>query len=248
MFMTYLRKGTVGKLTGRISRAAAAMATLVVATEVTPGRIGAQGTAAVSGQVTILERPGETSEDLGDVVVFLEPAVASPRARGLAATNTAITLQSRQFSPRVRVVTQGSAVGFRNEDPFNHNVFSKTDGGFDTGVYGRGKTRENVFGEAGVYSLYCNVHPRMTAYVVTVSTPYFVQAGADGRFRIDSVPPGLYRMHVWHDRASEVERDLTVPARGVANVRVELDARAYKYVQHKNKYGQDYTSTSGDRY
>src|SRR5439155_18470608 len=114
MFMTYLRKGTVGKLTGRISRAAAAMATLVVATEVTPGRIGAQGTAPVSGQVTILERPGETSEDLGNVVVFLESAVASPRVRGLAATNTAITLQSRQFSPRVRVVTQGSAVGFRN--------------------------------------------------------------------------------------------------------------------------------------
>jgi hypothetical protein len=115
-------------------------------------------------------------------------------------------------------------------------------------VYGRGKTRENVFSEAGVYSLYCNVHPRMTAFVVTVSTPYFVQAGADGRFRVDSVPPGQYRMHVWHDRATEVVQDITVPARGVRNMRVELDARAYKYVQHKNKYGQDYTSTSGDRY
>ena len=66
-------------------------------------------------------------------------------------------------------MTQGSTVRCRNEDPFNHNVFSKTNGGFDTGVYGRGKTRENVFGESGVYSLYCNVHPRMTAFVVTVN-------------------------------------------------------------------------------
>jgi plastocyanin len=227
------------------------LATLVVGA-VAPGRAAAQkvgiAPTSVTGQVTILERPGETTEDLGNVVVYLEPTAAPARSGVLAPTNAAVALQSRQFSPRVRVVTQGSTVQFRNEDPFNHNVFSKTNGGFDTGVYGRGKTRETVFAEAGVYSLYCNVHPRMTAFVVTVSTPYFVQAGADGRFRFDSVPPGQYRIHVWHDRATEVMQDLTVPARGAPNLRVELDARAYKYVQHKNKYGQDYTSTSGDRY
>jgi plastocyanin len=228
------------------------LATLVAAGFAPAGVVVAQSTTGVPtsviGQVTILERPGETSEDLGNVVVFLEPAGAQTRGRSLAPTDAAIALQSRQFSPRVRVVTQGSTVRFRNEDPFNHNVFSKTNGGFDTGVYGRGKTREAMFDEAGVYSLYCNVHPRMTAFVVTVSTPFFVQAGADGRFRLDSVPPGQYRLHVWHDRATEVVQDLTVPTRGASNLRVELDARAYKYVQHKNKYGQDYTSTSGDRY
>jgi hypothetical protein len=29
---------------------------------------------------------------------------------------------------------------------------------------------------------------------------------------------------------------------------VQLDARGYKYVQHKNKFGKDYTSSTGDRY
>jgi len=49
-------------------------------------------------------------------------------------------------------------------------------------------------------------------------------------------------------RAFNEEPAAKLWTRVVANVRVELDARAYKYVQHKNKYGQDYTSTSGDRY
>jgi len=211
-------------------------------------RAKAQAPAAVSGQVTILERPGETTEDLGNVVVFLEPIGAAARHKPATPSNSVINLQSRQFRPRVTVVMEGSTVAFPNLDPFSHNVFSKTNGGFDTGVYGRGKTRDNVFQTAGVYSLYCNVHPRMAAYVVALQTPFFVQAGLDGRFTLENVPPGRYRLHAWHDRTSEVTRELVVPASGAASVRVELDARGYKYVQHKNKFGQDYTSASGDRY
>ena len=208
----------------------------------------AQGPASVSGQVTILERPGEVTEDLGNVIVYLEPASIARHIHSTGPTNTVIALQSRQFSPRVRVVTEGSRVEFPNQDPFSHNVFSKVKGGFDTGVYGRGKAREQTFYEPGVYPLYCNVHPRMTAFVVTLSTPFYAQAGADGRWVVDSVPPGRYTLHVWHDRATEVVREVVVPARGLAGIAERLDARGYRYVQHRNKLGQEYRSSSGDRY
>ena len=211
---------------------------------------GVGHTVVVSGQVSIQERPGEPTEDLGNVVVYLEPATASiPRPSGVTSpTNTVMTLQSRQFSPRVRVVVAGSTIEFPNNDPFSHNVFSKQNGGFDTGVYGRGKSRDQTFEEPGVYPLYCNVHPRMTAFVITLKTALYTQAGADGRFVLPDVPPGRYRMTAWHDRATTQTRDIAVPAGGLTNVRVELDARGYKYVQHKNKLGKDYTSRSGDRY
>lgn len=204
---------------------------------------------AVSGQVTIQERPGEVTEDIQNVVVFLEPmGAAAARASRLSPTNTSIALQSRQFSPRVRVITEGSRVEFPNQDPFSHNVFSKMNGGFDTGVYGRGKAKDQTFKEAGVYPIYCNVHPRMTAYVIALKTPFFTQAGNDGRFILENVPPGNYRLHVWHDRATEVMQDVSVAATPVAPLRIALDARSYKYVQHKNKLGKDYTTAAGDRY
>jgi plastocyanin len=237
----------VGGTMRRFSALVTSMATLAV---LGADVVSAQGasTVSVSGQVAILERPGETTEDLGNVVVFLEPMGASARPQsGGGPTNTVIALDKRQFSPRVRVITEGSKVEFPNQDPFSHNVFSKVNGGFDTQTFGRGKMRDHTFTTAGVYTLYCNVHPRMTAFVIALNTPHYTQAGDDGRFTLENVPPGQYRLHVWHDRTSEIVENITVSPRGVRGLRKELDARGYKYVQHKDKFGKVYAS-GGDRY
>ena len=209
-------------------------------------RLAAQG--AVSGQVSLTEREGEKSEDLADVIVWLEPSGAS-RVR-LAPTVATIQLQGRQFSPRVRAVTEGSRIDFPNQDSFSHNVFSKApDGAFDTGVFPRGRTKDQTFRESGVFPIYCNIHPRMTGYVVVLHTPYYGQAGDDGRFSLTGVPAGSYIMHVWHDRvAQEMTKPVIVKESGYSAGLVQLDARGYRYVQHKNKFGQDYASSSGDRY
>ena len=204
----------------------------------------AQG--VVSGQVSVLERPGDVTEDLGDVVVILEP-VGGYHGR-VSPTNAVIALHARQFSPRVRVVTVGSKIEFPNQDPFSHNAFSKaTPGAFDTGLYGRGKTKDQLFADPGVIPVYCNIHPRMTAFVIVIKTPYFTQASEDGRFTLARVPAGKYTMHVWHDRAEEQVSDLVVPAAGVSGLKFQLDARNYKYVQHKDKSGKDY-NYAGDVY
>lgn len=206
--------------------------------------LGAQG--AVSGQVTIQEKAGDPTEDLGNVVVYLEPANGVNKRP--SATNTSIALQAREFRPRVRIVTEGSRIEFPNQDPWTHNVFTKApQGPFDTESYGKGKTRDNTFRSAGVYPLYCNVHPKMMAFVIAVKTPYFTQANNEGRFNIEKVPAGSYKIHVWHDRGGEQVSDLVVPAAGLKDLKYQLDARGYKYVQHKNKFGKDY-QFNGDIY
>ncbi len=235
---------TVGVSMATTSSAASGVALALVALMV--ARNDLQGQGPVSGQVSIIERPGESTEDLGNTVIYLEaPPAMRPK---LQPANETIALQSRQFSPRVRVIPQGSKIEFPNQDPFSHNVFSKaTQGPFDTDTYGRGKTKDNIFKQSGVYPIYCNVHPRMTAFVIAVNTPYYAQAGADGRFSIGNVPPGQYVMHVWHDRAAEQAATITVANGGVGGLKYQLDARNYKYVQHKNKFGKDYV-LNGDIY
>jgi len=147
-------------------------------------------------------------------------------------------------------VSEGSKVEFPNSDSFSHNVFSKApDGAFDTGVYARGRTKDQTFREAGVFPIYCNIHPRMTGYVIVLATPYYSQGGDDGRFSVAGVPAGSYELHLWHDRATQgASKHVVVGASGLSLGTIQLDARGYRFVQHKNKFGQEYTSASGDRY
>ena len=209
----------------------------------------AAGQGAVTGQVTITERPGETTNDLGNTVVYLDAAAGSAASRvKVPELKEQMAMQSRQFAPRVRVVTVGSKIEFPNQDPFSHNIFSNAAGAsFDLGLYGRGGMKDVEFKKAGAFPIYCNIHSRMTGYVVVVNTPFRTETGGDGRFSVTGVPAGKYTVHFWHERAPEISRELVVSAAGVSGVDAKLDASGFKVAAHKNKFGQDYKA-SGERY
>jgi hypothetical protein len=140
-------------------------------------------------------------------------------------------------------VPVGSTVTFPNRDPFNHNVFSLSDpNGFDLGLYGRGESGDHRFRHPGLVRVYCNIHPRMSGFIVVRDNAYYAQPGADGSYAIANVAPGTYVLHVWHERASEATLEITVPLGGLTGQDVALDASGYQAAAHKNKYGQEYGS------
>lgn len=210
-----------------------------------PGGIAAQG--AVSGLVTIQEREGETTKDLATGVIYLETAGgANAPVHEVAAE---IAMHDKTYVPHVRIVPVGSPVAFPNQDPFRHNVFSNSSAGpFDLGLTPRGGAAQNVFRRAGVYAIYCNIHARMSAFVLAVPTPYYGQPGADGTFTLPSVPAGRYVLHAWHERGGETTQTVDVSAAGLEGLVVVLDARGYRAEPHRNKFGLEYTTSDGERY
>ena len=164
-----------------------------------PASVAAQGT--VSGRVTIQERDEEASKDLATAVIYL--ATAGGANASTRRADTEIAMHGKEYIPHVRVVPAGSTVAFPNQDPFRHNVFSNSPGGpFDLGLTPRGAAERNTFRRAGAYAIYCNIHSRMSAFVVAVGTPWYTQAGADGGFALANVPPGRYVLHAWHERGA----------------------------------------------
>jgi plastocyanin len=201
----------------------------------------------VSGRLTVLDRGNRSAADVGQSVIWLELAPTVPPPR-MAQTRTETFTEGKQFLPRVSVVPAGSTIAFPNHDPFNHNVFSLSpEARFDLGLYGRGEAKSAPFPRAGIVRVYCNVHPQMSAIVVVRDNPYYTQPGADGSFTLNEVPPGSYVLHAWHERGGETTRAITVPAGGLRNTALQLDARGYRFVQHLNKFGQPYTQ-QGRRY
>jgi len=201
----------------------------------------------VAGRVTLLEKGGKLSPDLGAAVVYLEGGTADSPARPV---NVDIAINDKEFVPRVVVVPVGSTVRFLNHDPFDHNVFSASDPNpFDLGQYGRGEARSWTFTSPGLVRVFCNVHPRMVAFVQVMAGHHFAQAAADGSFEIAAVPPGTWVMHAWHERSQEVSRAVSLTPAGASGIELQLDARGFRWTPHKNKYGTDYPTNAGrERY
>ena len=202
----------------------------------------------VAGRIAILEKDNWPARDLGNAVVYLEGGGSAPAAARLV--TFAVATSDKGFVPRVAVVPLGATVEFPNHDPFNHNVFSVSEPNqFDLGLYGRGEAKGHTFTTPGLVRVFCNIHPRMVAFIHVMAARHFTQPAADGSFRLGGVPPGRYTLHIWHERSAEVARAVTVGPGGVSDLAVELDARGFRWVAHKNKYGKDYPTNAGrERY
>src|SRR5258706_64642 len=212
--------------------------------------VGVSAAGRVAGRIVILEKDNKASPDLSDAVVYLEaPAAVTTAARPVTVE---IAITDKTYAPHVVVVPLGSTVRFPNHDPFNHNVFSVSEpNSFDLGLYGRGETKGYTFEHPGLVRVYCNVHPRMVAYVLVMENRYYAQPANDGSFAIDNVPAGRYRLHVWHERIpSEVVKDVaTGSAGGPPELQIALNAQGYKWGPHRNKYGRNYpTNAARERY
>ena len=42
--------------------------------------------------------------------------------------------------------------------------------------------------------VFCDIHSHMNAFILVFSHPFFAMTDADGRYRIDNVPPGTYNV------------------------------------------------------
>ena len=154
---------------------------------------GGAATVDVHGIVRAGTRP------IIDAVIWLEAAEAPAVA---SSSPPVLDQRNLEFLPHVLVVRVGTKVKFPNNDRVFHNVFSFKDGKkFDLGVYPIGAVKYVTFDQPGVSRLFCNIHPGMAAYVVSVDSPYFAASDASGSFMIHA-PAGRYTYHAWRAGAS----------------------------------------------
>jgi hypothetical protein len=94
--------------------------------------------------------------------------------------------------------------------------------GFDLGTWSPGESRSFTFGAEGAYVILCHVHPEMVGYVVVVASPHRAVTDDHGRFRLEGVAPGTYRLRTWHRRLQTREQRVTVATSGSARIELSL--------------------------
>ena len=132
--------------------------------------------------------------------------------------------------PRVQAGLVGGAVNVLGHDDFRQHLHFLAAG--DSGpraivLLGRDEQvipTERPLAAPGLVVVRDADHAWPAAYLAVFDHPYFAVTAPNGTFRIDAVPPGRYRMKVWHERAKLAEQMIDVSAAG-ATVNVTMAAK-----------------------
>ena len=127
-----------------------------------------------------------------------------------SATEPELDQVNCEYVPHVSLVKAGAKYKIVNSDPILHNVHSydmgKTDPvgrpetDFNVALPVAGMKREMTLDNSGTHQTLCDAgHPWMNGYVIVMEHPYFAVTNSDGAFTLDNVPPGTYKIKMWHE-------------------------------------------------
>ena len=137
---------------------------------------------------------------------------------------TIVTNEKCRFGPRVQIVRPNAIVKTTSKDPVLHTTQAQLDSGkivFNVALPVPGLTLSKPIGATGPVRLSCNTHPWMRGWMIVTDEAAAVSA-ADGRFRIDNVPPGNYELRVWHESLKGAPQKITVVASKPTTINFQL--------------------------
>jgi len=117
-----------------------------------------------------------------------------------------------RFVPHVQAASVGQWLVIKNSDPILHAAHAYFEGGqpqFNIGLF-PGKVRRKPLISPGVVKVRCEVHPWMRAFVVVTEHPYHGVTDIFGEYEIRDVPPGTYRLKMWHESLGTQVKEVQV--------------------------------------
>jgi hypothetical protein len=216
------------------------------------------GQVTFSGEIPKLEPLTVPKDaDFCGSTVPSEALVVSPKTKGVK--NTAVHLEEvakgKDFksvqpaldnvkclmAPHVLGMVKATDLAIKNSDPLLHNMHAVVDGRtvvFNLALPIQGQTIKRRVRKTGMLTVTCDSHTHMGAYLLVLEHPYFAVTDENGAFVLADVPPGKYKLVVWHESWKVVgydkdkrplydqpivqTREIEVPAKGTVRVNFEL--------------------------
>jgi len=171
------------------------------------------------------ERTDRRGDSVTGVLVWLED-IRAGKPLSLARRYT-LRHYRCELHPLVQPALIGGTLNVLNADSIGHRTrFIRAGSGRVLDVVrqtdaGQLVPTEEVLQRSGRVEIRCDVHPWTRGWIQVFDHPYFAVSNSDGRFAIDSVPPGRYRLVAWHPRLGTREQTVNVQADGEPRPTIE---------------------------
>lgn len=132
-----------------------------------------------------------------------------------------IAQEGCRFNPHVIIIPAASSLVVNNTDGIMHNFhsFAFENDPVNFAQPGDMKTK-TIKGEnfefPEVVQIKCDVHEWMLSWALVTESAYAVVTDKNGKFSIPNVPPGKYKVKIWHETLGEKVMDIEVKAGATA--------------------------------
>ena len=155
-----------------------------------------------------------------------------------------------KFEPYISVVRDRQNIKVVNKDPVFHDIqgYETSKLGarvlFNTPLpmskrlrqqdFLDGKTVKNRAGKVltqpikmgkgrNLFVMQCGFHAYMESWAFVADNPYYALSAVDGSYSISDIPPGTYKVLVWHPMVNK-EFTVTIDAKGTTELPIEIEA------------------------
>lgn len=135
-----------------------------------------------------------------------------------------------EFAPHIVVVPIGATLNITNSDPITHNIHTF---GFENDPINKAQPSSlpvipAKFEYPETIKAKCDIHKWMRAVIIATDHPYVAVTDAGGKFKLTDVPPGTYKMEVWHEHKKLKTVKLEVTVKAGADTAVTVDFKPKK--------------------
>lgn len=129
-----------------------------------------------------------------------------------------------RFVPHVVIVAVGATLEIKNSDPITHNIhtFSIENDPINKAQPKTLPVISTKFTAPETIKTLCDIHKWMGTWIVAADDPYYVVTDDKGQLKLTDVPPGTYKLEVWHETLGKLTKEVTVKANADTAVPVEL--------------------------
>lgn len=176
----------------------------------------------VCGTQILARRVARSGTRIGGALVWItniRSGKALPLERRFELTNDDCALD-----PYIQVIYTTSTLNVGTEDRALHtNRFINVGSGVVEAIApfndaGEVVPIDHLFKEQGEREVVCEQHPWTRAWVAVLDHPYSATTAMNGSFNIPDVPPGRYRVRVWHPNLGFADDSVNVVAGQQANI------------------------------
>jgi hypothetical protein len=161
-----------------------------------------------------------------DVVITLDHVDA-----GKPFPNKPINILSEncKFTPEVNILPQGGTFFVDNQDAVMHNsqVYQSERGKIilNIPIPAEEISDGNVQFQKHyrIFQMICGMHEFMQTWGYRVQNPYYFKTQNDGRYKIDNIPPGEYKVTAWHYLMKKQTKKIKVSEGETIDLNFEFD-------------------------